>query len=305
MMSGPTRVILDTDIGTDVDDCLALGLILASPELRLEGVTCVYGDVDLRAHMVAKLLRLRGVDGVPILRGARTPLLGRRPVYWAGHEGEGLLEPNDAVPTFAEPAADYLIRTILENPGEIHLIAIGPLTNLALAFLREPRLGAALRHLTIMGGALRGPETLGLPIAEHNVKCDPEAAHVVFRSGAPITVVPLDVTTRVQMRRAGAERIRAAGTAYHRAIADQIDRYPPFQARGETNLHDPLAVASVVAPELVGLEPVRLDVELNGEHTTGATLMRAPSESLPANARVALRVDAPAFEEFVVARLAS
>ena len=301
----PTRVVLDTDIGTDVDDCLALGLILASPELRLEGVTCVYGDVDLRARMVAKLLRLRGRDDVPILRGARAPLLGRRPVYWAGHEGQGLLEPEDDVPNFPEHATDFLVRTALESPGQIHLIAIGPLTNIALALLREPRLGPALKHLTIMGGALRGPSALRLPIAEHNIKCDPEAAHVVFNSGAPITLIPLDVTTLVKIRSAGVERIRAAGTAYHRAIADQVALYPPFRTRGETNLHDSLAVASVVASDLVGLEPVRVDVELSGEHTTGATLMRAPTETLPANARVALRVDAPAFEEFLVERLSS
>ena len=83
-----TRVILDTDIGTDVDDCLALAVVLGSPELALEGVTCVYGDVDLRARMVRALLRLRSAGGVPVPAGARRPLLGKRPVYWAGHEGD-------------------------------------------------------------------------------------------------------------------------------------------------------------------------------------------------------------------------
>src|SRR5215467_10346800 len=92
----PIRVILDTDIGTDVDDCLALALILASPELQLEGVTCVYGDALLRARMVRKLLRLAGREEVPVYVGAEKPLLCRRPVYWAGHEGVGLLEEADA-----------------------------------------------------------------------------------------------------------------------------------------------------------------------------------------------------------------
>jgi len=301
----PTRVILDTDIGTDVDDCLALGLILASPELRLEGVTCVYGDVDVRARMVDKLLRLRHRSGVPVLRGARTPLLGRRPVHWAGHEGQGLLESTDPVPDFSEHAVDYLIRVATANPGQIHLIAIGPLTNVALAFLREPGLARVLKHLTIMGGVVRGPTTLDLPVAEWNIKCDPEAAHVVFTSGAPITLVPLDVTTRVRIRGEGVDRIRAAGTPYHQAIADQISLYPTFRTRGETNLHDPLAVASVVAPDLVGLDPVRLDVELSGEHAVGATIMRSPRDSAPANVQVALRVDVPRFEEFIVERLSS
>ncbi|MBZ0288503.1 MAG: nucleoside hydrolase, partial [Anaerolineae bacterium] len=112
----PTRVILDTDIGTDVDDCLALALLLASPELKLEGVTCVYGDVDLRVRMAEKLLSLRGLKDVPVRAGARKPLLGLREVYWEGHEGQGLLTETDhqkAIST--EFAPDYLVRTIMEN----------------------------------------------------------------------------------------------------------------------------------------------------------------------------------------------
>jgi purine nucleosidase len=94
-MARTQRIIFDTDIGTDVDDCLALALILSSPELQLEGVTCVYGDVDLRARMVIKLLRLRNHPELPVMVGASEPLLGLRPVFWPGHEGLGLLEPED------------------------------------------------------------------------------------------------------------------------------------------------------------------------------------------------------------------
>lgn len=301
----PARVILDTDIGTDVDDCLALALILGSPELKLEGVTCVYGDVVLRARMVLKLLRLRGQTEMPVCLGATGPLLGRRPVYWPGHEGKGLLEPGDeALAPSSEHAVDFLIRTALANPGQIHLVAIGPLTNVALAFLREPRLAENLAHLTIMGGVCRGPGHLDLPYAEHNITCDPEAAHVVFTSGAPITLVPLDVTTQVRIRRDDAARIRAAGSRFHQAIATQVEQYPPFAARGWTHLHDPLAAATLVRPDLVGLESLHLDVELTGEHTTAATLMRAPTAAAPANVRVALTVQAEQFERFLVERIA-
>ena len=97
-MTVRTRVILDTDIGTDVDDCLALAFLLGSPELRLEGVTCVYGDVQLRSRMIRKLLRLAGRDDVPVMLGAGEPLLRRLPVYWPGHEGVGLLGPDDDLP---------------------------------------------------------------------------------------------------------------------------------------------------------------------------------------------------------------
>lgn len=298
-------VILDTDIGTDVDDALALALILASPELDLIGITCVYGDVELRARMARKLLGLAGRADVPVLAGARQPLLGLRDVYWAGHEGKGLLEPGDeTLAPDAEHAVDFLVRTIRSNPGQVHLIAIGPLTNVALAVRREPRLAEDLAHLTMMGGAVRGPANLELPYAEHNIRSDPEAAHIVFSSGTPLTVVPLDVTTRVRIRSADLARVHASGTPFAEAIARQVELYPPFARRGWTHLHDPLAVAAVVDPSLVELRPLHLDIELQGRYTAGATLAREPTPDDPANAEVALAVDAPRFETFLLDRLA-
>ncbi len=302
----PERVILDTDVGTDVDDALALALILGSPELRLEAVTCVYGDVALRARMVLELLRLRGRDDVPVYLGAEKPLLGRRPVYWAGHEGQGLLEKADAArQPEAEHAVDLLVRRVMASPGRVHLIAIGPLTNVALAFLREPLLPKALKHLTVMGGVCRGPAMLETGYAEHNIKCDPEAAHVVLSAGAPTTLVPLDVTQRVEVRTQHLARIRAGGTRFHEAIADQIERYPRFAQRGGTFLHDPLAAATVVRPDIVTFNDLHVDVETEGQHAAGMTLMRQPSGDAPANARVALDVDVAAAEELVVGRLSA
>src|SRR5262249_34158193 len=239
-----------------------------------------------------------------VLLGAGQPLLGRVPVYWPGHEGKGLLDPEDTFTPSGEHAVDYLIRTVLANPGQIHLVAIGPLTNVALAFLREPELPAKLAHLTIMGGACRGPVLLDLPLAEHNIKCDPEAAHVVLSAGAPTTLIPLDVTTRVRIRTEDAMHIRSRGTPFHAAVATQVESYPPFAQRGWPHLHDPLAGATLIRPDLVGFEPLRVDVELNGDLTTAATLMRVPTADLPANARVALTVQTEAAERFVVDRVA-
>lgn len=298
------RVILDTDIGTDVDDCLALALILSSPELQLEGVTCVYGDVALRSRMVRKLLNLAGRPAVPVFAGVAQPLLGLVPVYWAGHEGVGLLDANDEHLT-PEPdhAIDYLVRTVMASPGQIHLAAIGPLTNIALALKREPRMAQALASLTIMGGACHGYDTLHIGYVEHNMRCDPEAAHVVFSSGASIALIPLDVTLQVRIRPADVERIRAGGTPFHAAVADQVTLYPPFGARGFTYLHDPLAVATLVVPDMVTWREVHVDVETGGRHTAGMTLMREPSADAPANARVALGVDAARFEAWFVERV--
>lgn len=303
-MQGTQRIVFDTDMGTDVDDVLALALILSSPELSLEGVTCVYGDVDLRARMVLKLLRLHGHPPVPVTVGAREPLLGLRPVFWPGHEGKGLLEAgDDKLAPDAEHAVDYLVRTVSENPGRIHLVAVGPLTNVALAFLKEPRLPEQLAHLTIMAGAVRGTADLDLPFAEHNVKCDPEAAHVVLSSGAPTTLVPLDVTTKVKISQDGVDRIHAGGTAFHEAVARQVELYPRFAEQGYTLLHDPLAVGALVSPDLLSTQELAVDVELKGRHAAGATLFRAAAGSERSGAQVALGVQADAFEEFFLSRL--
>jgi purine nucleosidase len=299
----PIRTILDTDIGTDVDDCLAIALILGSPELTLEGVTCVYGDVALRGRMVRKLLMLRDIPDIPIRLGASQPLIGLREVYWAGHEGEGLIDGDPDEPFSSEHAVDYLVRTVMTNPGEIHLLAIGPLTNVALAMVKEPRLASNLAHLTIMGGAFRGPDSASMAIAEHNILCDPEAAHVVLSSGAPMTLVPLDVTTRCSIRPEHVARLRALGDPYHDAVAEQVERYPRFHESGSTFLHDPLAAAVIIQPDLVELTALNVAVETQGRLTSGMTVMRAPSDRSPSTARVALTVDTPRAEEFIASRL--
>jgi purine nucleosidase len=298
-------IILDTDIGTDVDDLLALSLVLTSPELELVGVTTVYGDVALRARMVRRLLTLRGVIGIPLAMGASKPLLGKRAVYWEGHEGKGLLTPGEeAAPLPDEHAVDMIVRTVMARPGEITLVAIGPLTNVALAFLREPRLAQALAGLLIMGGSVGGACALHLPWTEHNFRCDPEAAYVVLAAGAPTWIVPLDVTTQVRIREADIKRLHSLGDPFHRAVADQVASYPSFVKRGGwTYLHDPLAVATAIDSTLVTWQPVRAVIETGGEHTAGQLLVAPPPADGPATAQVALDVDIERSERFIVDRL--
>ena len=298
------RVILDTDIGTDVDDFVALSLILTSPEFELEGVSCVYGDVMLRARMVRKLLALRNRQAVPVYAGASRPLLGLRPVYWGGHEGKGFLtQQDDTLKPEVEHSVNYIVRKVMENPGQIHLIAIGPLTNLALAFSLEPRLAENLAHLTIMGGVIRYNSRFEFPLVEHNIRCDPEAAHIVFSSGAPITLVPLDVTLLTMVKKADVERIRSGGTLFHQAVADQLSVYPFFVDHGWTCMHDPLAVASIIRPDLLTFKDYYMRVEMEGRMSTAATVADAPTVENPANIRVAVDVDSPRFVDFLTERI--
>jgi len=305
-MSAKQQVIFDTDIGTDVDDILALGFLLGSPgEIDLIGVTTVYGDVALRAQMVRKLLQLRGRNDVAVHTGIRDPLMKLDPVYWPGHEGVGLIESTDVLaPPDSVDAVGYLIETVLANPGQITVLAVGPLTNIATAILREPLFAGSIRQLMIMGGKVDMSNSSWGP-AEHNIKCDPEAANVVFQSGAPIDLVPLDVTLRAMIRQAGVDALLAAGDPYHVALGNQVALYPGFVDRGGTTfLHDPLAAMALVRPDLLGWQPYHLQVELAGRHTRAMTVVRTPTEAHPTTARIAMTLDIEGCEALIAHRLA-
>ena len=298
------RVILDTDIGTNVDDLLALALILASPELALAAVTTVYGDVRRRAQIVLKLLTLRGTLDVPVAMGAAKPLTDTAPVYWAGHEGEGLLGPKDGGLTpLSEDAVELIIRTVMADPGQVALVAIGPLTNVARALLREPRLAQSLAELIVMGGVIGGVHALHLPWVDHNFGSDPEAARIVLASGAPVTIVPLDVTRQVCIRESDVARLAALGDRFHNTVADQITRYPRYARQGWTYLNDPLAVAALITPSLLTFSALHAVVETDGRHTAGKLLLARSSPDTPPTAQVTLAVQAARAERFIIDRL--
>ena len=300
-------VVLDTDIGTDVDDVVALGLILCCQNIELRGVSTVYVNAELRARMVDAVLKVAGRADVPVGAGVDLPLLRRDDLYWAGWEGVGLLEQEVGSHSPSGGGVDLLVNTVLARPGEVTVLAIGPLTNVALAVLREPRFVSAVRRIVIMGGLVqRRFDQLSTPYSEHNIRCDPEAAHIVLTCGAPITLVPLDVTTQVRVRRDDLQRLEDKGPVAS-LVADQLGRYLRHMERDWTNPHDPLAVAAIAQPELLRTHPMHITVETCGQYTRGQTVATShdSTDQQSASVDVALEVDAAGFEEWLLSTLTS
>lgn len=203
------RIILDTDPG--IDDALALFLALASPEVTLEAVTTVQGNVSVEqtTYNALTLLTLAGRTDIPVAYGSAEPLVRKRvdAAHVHGQNGLGdITLPEPTIASVEQQAVDLIIEKIMRNPGEITLVPIGPLTNIALAVRREPRIAQHVREVVIMGGAVRVPGNV-TPSAEFNIFADPHAAHVVFHAGWPLRLVSLDVTTRVSMHRQQVETL--------------------------------------------------------------------------------------------------
>ncbi|RXZ43917.1 nucleoside hydrolase, partial [Agromyces binzhouensis] len=255
-MRAAHRVILDTDIGTDVDDAMALSQLLGLAEVELVGITTVYGDTLLRARLARRLAGLAGRE-VPVHAGRRDPLSGRE-VWWAGHEGD-LYDDLQRESIEATDAVAFLVETVVANPGEIDVVAIGPLTNVAEAIVADPRFAAAVRHLWIMGGAFTTDEP------EHNLLSDTHAAEVVFASGIPMTVTGLEATRQVEIRREELGRIGGAGELGAILVAE-IEQWWRFWNEEWNVPHDPVAVLTMVEPQLFEFSrPGRVEVERDGD----------------------------------------
>jgi len=305
-----TRIILDTDPG--IDDALALFLALASPEVQLEAVTTVSGNVsvDFTTLNALALLELAQRPDIPVARGSDRPLL-RSPVYADyvhGSRGLGYLElPAPRHTHVTHHAVTVIIDTIMNAPGEITLVPIGPLTNIALAVRREPRIAGRVREVVIMGGALSVPGNT-TPAAEFNIHVDPHAAHVVFHAGWPIRLVSLDTTRQVELHRGQIDALAASGSPITAAIKQMMDFYfdefAPAYGVGAFHMHDPLCLAAAFMPDLLTWQPTYVDVELQGILTLGQTVayFRDP-DARPPNMQVAVAVAADRFMHLFLERI--
>jgi purine nucleosidase len=306
------RILLDTDLamgepGADIDDGLALAFALADPELSVELVTTVNGntDVDTATRLTRQLLERLGRGDVPLARGAATPLVGD----WTRGGGR-LVERVDApVPGHA---ALSIVERVMAEPGELSVVAIGPLTNVALALALEPQVATSIAEIVVMGGVYLEQTNVAAIPGEFNFWVDPHAAAEVLASGAPIRAVGLDVTRRVRLTREHVAWLAESAGDFGRFAAACAEGWiahleQTTDQRGSCALHDPLAVASVCHPDLVAWRPARVAVETCGAHTRGvavADLLTTPHAG-PANCRIAVGVDAPAFLDLFLGRIAT
>jgi inosine-uridine nucleoside N-ribohydrolase len=279
---GPFRVIIDTDPG--VDDALALLLAMRSPELKIQAITAVAGNVPLELTLpnALRMVEIAGRTDIPVAAGAKAPLV-RRLVTAAQVHGEnglgGAVFPEPTTKPVAEPAAEFIRQVVRKCPGEVTLVTIGPLTNIATALNSDSDLAGMVQNLVMMGGSLSGGNIT--PAAEFNIYVDPEAARVVFQSGIPITMVGLDVTRKTSLTDDHVRVLQAAQNPVSQAAA-KIARNAIDHTRAQgflvgPNMHDSLAVAAFLDPSILKWKEYYVDVETAGELTAGETVGYSPT----------------------------
>jgi purine nucleosidase len=300
------KIILDVDTG--VDDALAIALAVRHPGVTLEAVVSVAGNVglELTTRNSLRVLEWIRAHDVPVYAGADRPLSGilREASHWHANDGLGGARLPESTRAAIPDGVGYLCERLLRTPGEITLVCTGPLTNLALALEREPRIGDALQEVVVMGGAARRSGNV-TPVAEFNIYADPIAAARVFEQPWPITMVGLDVTERVTLTRTE-RNARVDGTSREAVLVREVTRHifevNTFDAM---SLHDPLALLIAIQPDLVSTIHADVRVETEGTYTLGQTvvdLRRSAPEPL-LNTRVCTDVQVERARELFFATL--
>ena len=278
-MANPRKIIIDTDPGQD--DAVAILLALASPELEVLGLTVVAGNVPLALTAInaRKICELAGRRDLRVFAGCDAPIA--RKLVTAEHVHgktglDGIALPEPTMPLQDQHAVDFIIQTLREHPAaSVTLCPLGPLTNIAVAFQRAPDVVARVAEVVLMGGAYFEVGNI-TPAAEFNIYVDPEAAAVVFKSGVPLVVMPLDVTHKALTSRAWVEGMRAMGTEVGRAVASWTDFFERFDtAKYGSNgapLHDPCVIAYLLRPDLFQGRQINVEIEIKGEFTSGMTV---------------------------------
>ncbi|VUC29058.1 unnamed protein product [Clonostachys rosea] len=308
----PTRIILDTDLsmgaGADVDDGFALALAHADPNIQLDLVTTVNGNTDVESATILTgvlMDRLKvNAEATPLVRGAETPMMySEKRRIPAAHVSA--MKGTARQPVAGKYAALAMVEHIMANPGEITVVAIGPLTNIATAILLEPRIKTAIKELVIMGGVFFGSMYSHNKPGEFNVFTDPEAARAVLYSSIPQRWIGLDVTLQVRLTMEDADSLKKspsefaqfAGQASATYIDYQAVRFPGRPKMTSVPMHDPLAVACVSKPELCEYRDMAVDIVTGDVKSRGMMIgdrLELPDPPKP-NCRVAVGVNAEGF----------
>ncbi len=240
----PLPVFVDTDIGDDIDDALALALLLCSPEVSVVGISTVFGDTYLRARLAVYLLQTYGFSGIPVAAGQELPLLLRhRP---SGVCQATVLPEKLALPLSSLSGSELLLQIAHMYPGQLTLLCLGPLTNVALALQQEPDLGSLLRQVFFMGGASR------LSRPDWNVRSDAQAAHLLLEARLPVTMIGLNVTASCHLQRDDVARLNGAKSPQLHLLSRMVaawQEHQPWWRSQLPYLHDPLVVAALCAPQ--------------------------------------------------------
>jgi inosine-uridine nucleoside N-ribohydrolase len=256
---------------------------MRSPELKIEAITAVAGNVPLELTLpnAMRMLEIVGRTDIPVAAGAKTPMLRRLVTAEYAHGENGLcgaIFPEPKMHPVSEPADELIRQIVRSHPGEITLITLGPLTNVARALAADPDLAGMIRAIVMMGGSLSGGNIT--PAAEFNFYVDPEAAKLVFQSGVPLRMVGLDVTRKTELTWDHVRALETSTDPVGRAAAKiarntmELDEREGFVSGQK--MHDSLALASVIDPSLLHLEKFYVDVETTGELTAGETLGYSP-----------------------------
>jgi len=301
------RIILDCDPG--VDDAIAILLALASPEIDLVGITTVVGNkpLELTTRNALRILALAGRPRVPVHAGCARLVMGPYGRRWPmvhGTDGLGdVLEIEPARAAAPGHAVDFIIETVMANPGQITLCPVGPMTNIALAMIKEPGLAQAVRQIVFMGGVAFGPGNSS-PNGEFNVLVDPEAAQIVLSSGAPLTMFGLDVTRKARILPQHVAALRGCANPVAQAIAAMLEAY----AGGDPCLHDPCVIAHLVDPTLFAGVPAHVSVLCEPQAARGAMVAAVNPRHLDGrtpNCTVITELDQERLFTLVLERLAA
>ncbi len=289
IVNATQKIILDTDIGDDIDDAFALGLAVSSPNIQVLGVTTAWGDTDLRARLASRFLAQTGHSGVPVFAGPKTRSVNN---FTQGQWASVFPEPQNGWPN----AIDYILETIRKNPGEITLIAIAPFSNVGALIDKDSATFRKLKKVIIMGGSIyRGYDDLGFlpshgPSAEYNVAMDVPAAKKLFASGVPLYVMPLD-STQLKMGLTERNALFSQGTPLTDALTLLYHQWTAATRNPTPTLFDAMAMAFAIDPSLCPTQPMHIVIDDRGF---------TRDEPGQPNANVCLHSDADRFFHFYI-----